>query len=111
MKRFFKWIQSWFGKKQDSITIPPKEPLPPVPAPKPEPVPVPPDPEPEPVPVPPIPAPIDWESMSCREIKAKISEIEQLLLTSKFIELIRVYWEEQLAIGLKVYSKKCVSSL
>ena len=100
MKRFFKWIQSWFGKKQDSITIPPKEPLPPVPAPKPE-----------PVPVPPIPAPIDWESMSCREIKAKISEIEQLLLTSKFIELIRVYWEEQLAIGLKVYSKKCVSSL
>lgn len=90
MKIFLKWLKSLFGFGD----------------PKPEPFPAPKnDPVPDPTPLP--PTPIDWASMTCLEMKARISEIEQLLLTSKFGESIRVYWESELTKGLKIYSKKC----
>lgn len=105
MKKFFKWFFKilGFGKgnSKDSLTIPPV----PVPVP-PDPTPVP-TPDPTPIPVDTPPDPIDWESMTCPEIKEKISEIELLLITSKFIEVIRKYWEDELEKGLKVYSMKC----
>jgi hypothetical protein len=89
MKKFLKWIKSLFSKKQDTITIPPK-----------------PQQEPEPVPIP-VPTPIDWDSMKCWQIKEKIEEIKQLLMTSKFIEIIRLYWEAELTKGETIYEKKC----
>ena len=94
MKRFFKWLKSLFTGKKESITIPPTAPA---------------SPDSTPVPVPPVPAPIEWEKMNCKEIKAKIEEITQLLMTSKFIESIRRYWEEELAKGQAIYEKKCLT--
>lgn len=55
-----------------------------------------------------LPKPIDWESLSCEDIKIKISDIKMMLLTSKWSDpRIYPFWVEQVEIGEKVWVAKC----
>lgn len=51
-----------------------------------------------------------WELMDCIQIEARIDEINQLLMTSKFPQEIYEFWIQQLENGYIVFAKKCIKT-
>jgi hypothetical protein len=49
-----------------------------------------------------------WELMTCIEIEAKIDEINQLLMTSKFPQEIYEFWINQLDKGYIIFAERCI---
>lgn len=49
-----------------------------------------------------------WDLMTCEEIEVKIGEINELLITSKFPEEIREFWNHQLEKGYIIFAEKCI---
>jgi hypothetical protein len=51
-----------------------------------------------------------WDLLDCIQIEARIDEINQLLITSKFPQEIREFWLQQLDNGYAVFSAKCIKT-
>jgi hypothetical protein len=49
-----------------------------------------------------------WDLMTCEEIEVKIGEINELLMTSKFPQEIREFWNHQLEKGYIIFAEKCI---
>jgi hypothetical protein len=60
--------------------------------------------------LPTFPDVVYWESMTCIEIEAKIDEINQLLMTSKFPQEIREFWTNQLEKGYVIFAERCIKT-
>ncbi len=57
--------------------------------------------------LPDFPDPIDWEGLSCKGINAKIQELRELLMTSKFPQYIYEFWLKQIEVGEQVFAENC----
>ena len=51
---------------------------------------------------------IYWELMDCIQIEAKIDEIKEFLMTSKFPQEVYEFWIDQLDRGYIVFAEKCI---
>lgn len=54
-----------------------------------------------------FPDPIDWEGLSCKGIQAKLQEIREMLMVSKFPGEIYEFWVKQIEIGEEVFVQNC----